>query len=404
MRPSLPLPPFAATRVVPAFLAVTLVAAALFLSSCGGFIENALDRVSYLSAEKPTAENTVTDHVALAAAIADAIEAGKDGLTLNITADEDELQNMGGDIDPFWGVPVSYLVTKEWNDIKLTKTGPELDVKTVDFTLRQSVSYYAYHGYTSGAGIAPPEDIADRVSAVSAALPDIIAEIETAVAGTEGGDLDKALAVHDWLVTNILYDDAMRETDEANGVTGALIGRRTMCQGYAESFELLMRCISEADVRLEVGEGKSEDSSVWIDHAWNLVDLDGVWYQIDATFDDPVNGDGQQPSHVYFGRNDEGMRADHRWDADYWPAAEGGDFLYYRSEGLYAKSREEFRAIVKKLLKEGEPGEIELAVEGAGLDESDLQFVYEASKAVSGIRYSYTDLGAVTIVSLKLTY
>jgi hypothetical protein len=125
---------------------------------------------------------------------------------------------------------------------------------------------------------------------------------------------------------------------------------------------------------------------------------------VDATFDDPVNSDKRQPSHLYFGRNDAGMSADHRWQAAYWPAADAGDFLYYHKEGLYADSGETLRSIIKNLLKEGEPEEIELAVHGVEPGESDLQFIYETSSAVSNIMYSYTDRGDVTIVSLKLTY
>ena len=29
-------------------------------------------------------------------------------------------------------------------------------------------------------------------------------------------------------------------------------------------------------------------------HIWNLVELDGAWYHLDATWDDPVASDGKQ--------------------------------------------------------------------------------------------------------------
>jgi hypothetical protein len=421
---------FSAARI---FAAAGFVAAVLFLTSCGGFIEEALDLTA--SKKAPTAETTLVDSAMLATALTSAIEAGKDKITLNITAPEDELKNLGADLDPFWGAPVSYLVKEEWSDIRLTETGPAIDVRSVEFALAQSVSYYVYHDYARRAsdgalppaggpgepdradgatapetgadapnpGTGPPDDIADDVAAVSAALPGVIAEIGDALADTEGSDYDTALAVHDWLVNHIDYNAGMDETDKNNGVVGALIGRSTMCQGYAESFELIMRCIADVDVRIEVGEGKSEENASWVNHAWNLVNLDGVWYQVDATFDDPVSNDQKQPSHLYFGRNDEGMSADHRWRAEYWPAAAEEDFLYYRAEGLYIGSKKKLRSTVKNLLKD-KPAEIELAVHGVDLKESDLQFIYDASSAVSGIMYSYTKLDAVTIVSLRLEY
>jgi transglutaminase-like putative cysteine protease len=377
-----------------------LVVVALLLPACGGFLEDALD----LAVEKPTLDDTLTDPVAYVEALESAAVGGEDKVTLNIIASEDDLKNLANDVDPFWGAPVSYLVNKEWNGINLTETGPAIDVKTVEFTIRQSVSYYAYNEYTSGGAAEPPSDIAGNVAAVSKALPAIVADIERSLDGTDGSDYDKALAVHDWLVENIEYDARMYEGSDDNSVTGALVGRSTMCQGYAEAFELLMRCVSDADVRIEVGAGKSSDNTEWADHAWNLVNLDGEWYQVDATFDDPVNSDRETPSHIYFGRSDAGMTPDHRWSAEYWPAAEGKDFLYYRTEGLYANSKKKFRSVVKKLLKKGRPEEMELAVNGVELSEGDLQFIYDSKDEVSNIMYSYTDSGDVTIVSLKLEY
>jgi hypothetical protein len=250
----------------------------------------------------------------------------------------------------------------------------------------------------------PPSSIADNVAAVSKAIPGVVADIEKSLEDTDGGDYAKALAVHDWLVENINYDSGMYEGSDDNSVMGALVGRSTMCQGYAEAFELLMRCISDADVRIEVGTGKSSENTEWADHAWNLVNIDGEWRQVDATFDDPVNSDRTTPSHIYFGRSDEGMAPDHKWNAEYWPAAEGKDFLYYREAGLYANSKKKFRSVVKNLLKKGSPEEMEIAIGGVDLSEGDLQFIYDSKDEVSNIMYSYTDSGDVTIVSLKLEY
>ncbi|MDR1292639.1 MAG: hypothetical protein LBJ91_04505 [Clostridiales Family XIII bacterium] len=381
-------------------IAAVLVAAFVLLPACGMLVDSALN----LNTEKPTADSTMTDSVEYVGALEDAAMSGSDKITMNITATEDDLKGLANDIDPFWGAPISYLINKEWEGVQLTETGPAIDVKTVEFTIKQSVSYYAYNAYTSGGAADPPSDIEANVAAVSRAVPDIVADIEESLADTDGGDYDKALAVHDWLVENIEYDAGMYEGSEDNSVTGALVGRSTMCQGYAEAFELLMRCISSADVRIEVGVGKSNENTEWVDHAWNLVRIDGEWYQVDATFDDPVNSDREAPSHVYFGRNDLGMAPDHRWNTRYWPVADRDDFLYYRTEGLYADSKSTFRSIVKKLLGNGRPEEIELAVDDVELREDDLQFIYDSKDSVSNIMYSYSDVGDATIVSLKLSY
>jgi transglutaminase-like putative cysteine protease len=385
-------------RAAPA--AAAIIAATLLLASCGNLIEGTLDLIN----DKPTAEDTLTEAVAYAKALEDAAREGLDKITLNVVASESELENITSNIDPFWGAPVSYLVSMEWDDLSLTETGPAIDVKTVEFAIEQSVSYYAYNEYLSAGAVSPPADLAADVSAVSGALPGIVAEIEASLADSEGTDYDKALAVHDWIVENIDYDAGMSEGSGENGVAGALIGRSTMCQGYAEAFGLLMRCISDADVRIEVGSGKSSLNTTWVNHAWNLVNMDGVWYQVDATFDDPVNSDRSEPSHLYFGRSDEGMASDHQWSAGYWPESTGDDLLYFNREGMYAKNKKKLRSIVKKLMKKDRPAEIEIAVANANLRESDLQFIYDINRNVDSIMYSFTESGNATIVNLKLEY
>jgi hypothetical protein len=429
-------------------LLAALLSSALLLSSCTANVENVVDSLSKLGQEKPTADNTLTKPAPYANAIAKAIEEGKGKVTLNVVATDSELKRISENIDPFWGVPVSYLVKNEWNDVELGSTGSAISVKTVEFTLKQSVSYYAYHAYmrkhaggasetgvsannASGAGAGesagasaansgngesapasvPPPEMAQEVETLVDSLTGIISEVTGTkrMAKAKGGkaesyDYECALAVHDWLVRNIAYATGMDEGSQANGVTGALVGRKTMCQGYAEAFELLMRCITSADVRMVVGEGRSENSADWIDHAWNIANLGGEWYQIDATFDDPVNSSSNRVSHIYFGRSDAGLAADHRWSAEYWPTAAGGDFLYYRGEGLFADSKKEFRRIVNGKLKKGKPTELEIAVSGVKLKENDLQFIYDSYDKVDNIMYSFTAQGEVTLVSLGLEY
>jgi hypothetical protein len=439
-----------------AVLLAVLLSCSLLLSACAPDVGTVIRSIGKIGQEKPTATNTLIGSVAYAEAISGAIRSGADKVTLNVVASESELKNISENIDPFWGVPVSYLVKSDWNDIEVEGTGSAISVKTVEFTLEQSVSYYVYNAYMrdnadgaagsvssgaagsassgtpAGAGSTgadstasavgadadesapaaePPQKIASDVEALNEALPNIISEImgtkrmaAAASGATENYDYDCALAVHDWLVGNIAYASNMDESSDKNSVAGALIGRSTMCQGYSEAFELLMRCISDTDVRMVVGEGKSEMGADWVDHAWNLANLGGEWYQIDATFDDPVNNSSDRVSHIYFGRCDAGITVDHRWNGEYWPPAAGEDFLYYRSENLFAKNKKEFRKIVKRKLKKGKPAELEIAVNSTKLKEHDLQFIYDSFSKIENIMYSFTVLGEVTLVNLQLEY
>ena len=106
-------------------------------------------------------------------------------------------------------------------------------------------------------------------------------------------DLEKIVAAHDWLVLNCQYDPYVasgnRNYTTADGTTytndrlvytsyGAFVEGNSVCQGYALAFKALM---NRADVPCFFVNGEG--------HAWNMVELDGAWYYVDVTWDDPVN-------------------------------------------------------------------------------------------------------------------
>jgi transglutaminase/protease-like cytokinesis protein 3 len=64
--------------------------------------------------------------------------------------------------------------------------------------------------------------------------------------------------------------------------------------------------------RTVIGEIYDEQSG-WIAHAWNTVRLDGVWYYIDVTWDDPVPDRGNSVHwYKYYLTTDSTFGGDHR--------------------------------------------------------------------------------------------
>ena len=62
------------------------------------------------------------------------------------------------------------------------------------------------------------------------------------------------------------------------------------------------------------------------DHAWNQVRLDGEWYCVDVTWDDPIvlGAVSEQAAHRYFNVTSDFMReTKHFWDGESVPEAEG---------------------------------------------------------------------------------
>lgn len=57
------------------------------------------------------------------------------------------------------------------------------------------------------------------------------------------------------------------------------------------------------------------------DHAWNKVQLDGEWYCVDATWDNPIDGDAH---YILFNVTDEFLLAlGFQWDNASSPEANG---------------------------------------------------------------------------------
>lgn len=89
--------------------------------------------------------------------------------------------------------------------------------------------------------------------------------------------VEKLLYLHNYLVDNIEYDQ--NGNDEQNNTYGAMVLGCSMCEGYSESFAYMAN---------ELGIPAYVITSSALGHAWNLVLLDGYFYHIDCTWDDPV--------------------------------------------------------------------------------------------------------------------
>ena len=92
-------------------------------------------------------------------------------------------------------------------------------------------------------------------------------------------------AIHDYIVNNTQYDyDRLLNgtvPEVSHSPLGVLQYGVAVCQGYAYAFELLCDLSGiECDFVGGVAGGGG--------HAWNQVKVDGKWYNIDVTWDDPI--------------------------------------------------------------------------------------------------------------------
>ena len=146
-------------------------------------------------------------------------------------------------------------------------------------------------------------------------------------------DYDRELALHDWMIDWAEYDPGALSNNprgeplpDNDNPYGFLTGKKGICRGYASTFHLLMDLSGIACVTVD---GTSHAGTA--EHAWNLVMLDGDWYAVDVTWDDPVTSFPvlSLVAHQYFNVTSEFLRrTDHQWDESAVPEAEGTALIW----------------------------------------------------------------------------
>ena len=99
--------------------------------------------------------------------------------------------------------------------------------------------------------------------------------------------LQIALSVHDRLALHNIYDESIAK----NTGYDLLVHGTTVCAGYAELYTQILNSAGVPCITVTSEE---------MEHAWNLVELDGSWYHVDVTWDDPLKDIYGRVRHTYF--------------------------------------------------------------------------------------------------------
>lgn len=143
------------------------------------------------------------------------------------------------------------------------------------------------------------------------------AVVDAAIAScvTDGmSDYEIAKALHDYLATHNKYDMRLYSGNLpalSRTSYGALVNRTSVCSGYALAYQHLME---DAGIPCEYVTGMTTRGS----HAWNIVQIDGEWYHVDVTWDDPTPDRDGYVRYKYFLKSDKAMSRDHiSWEASH---------------------------------------------------------------------------------------
>ncbi|MBQ5335221.1 MAG: hypothetical protein J6Z45_04660 [Oscillospiraceae bacterium] len=132
-------------------------------------------------------------------------------------------------------------------------------------------------------------------------------------------EAETVLYFHDWLAVNCSYDHTLTKND----AYAAMVGGSAVCQGYA-----LAMCVLCRAVGIECYPITSDK----LRHMWNVVKVDGEWYQCDITYDDISPDMLGHSQHEYVLVSDEFMQTDGMHYADDWNYFSGGQEIVCSSK------------------------------------------------------------------------
>ncbi len=193
-------------------------------------------------------------------------------------------------------------------------------------------------------------------------------------------DYEKELYFHDYVCDITVYNE---ETFGEMGDTAysALIDGKAICEGYSRAMQLLL---DRAGIRnhLVVGDGVNEEGTEA--HMWNIVEIEGKNYHLDATWNDTGTDNGI--GYLYFNVNDEFISRDHINLVPENNNCESMNANYFVVNDLYVENFKSYNELVSPVAKELEKGDN--IVEILFADEKQLS---KAMKTLENNNYAFFD-------------
>lgn len=173
-------------------------------------------------------------------------------------------------------------------------------------------------------------------------------------AGTRTSDYGRIKYAFDYIVMHTDYEAGAEHNQNICSVFGK---GKSVCQGYSAALQYLLQRQGIQAVTVN-GEIKENGSS----HAWNYVQADGKWYQIDVTWGDPAFSEGSSTAKIpkdlvvytHFCVTDGQISKTHKLNSIFpMPACKASADNYYVHEKQYFKEKNDTRLgnAIKKALK-----------------------------------------------------
>lgn len=149
---------------------------------------------------------------------------------------------------------------------------------------------------------------------------------------------DQVKVLHDAIVE--MTDYSKTGPSYKSEADGPLLNGVALCEGYSKAFMYLCQSIGIDCICVAGYAGEA--------HMWNMIKLDGQWYNMDVTWDDPTGG---SMKYDYFCIPTSKIKSDHSFDNTFTvPSATATKYSYAEVMGIteYSDVNSAYKGLVKE--------------------------------------------------------
>lgn len=227
-------------------------------------------------------------------------------------------------------------------------------------------------------------------------------------------EYDKEKYVYDYIFKNCSFDETDNLSGSAYGTLIAGIGR---CEGYSKGFLWCMRklgieCLCVSGLRYW------ESESFFSEHSWNIVKIDGNWYNVDIAVDNvQVGGQYDNPPNYGFFNVDDVCINESRKINDFYkklgiPKCRASELNYHKMNNLFISSgnaEEKLKSILAKHFDDLGIDNLSVRFESyedynrilGNIEEFIREFLIGNSEDIFEYNTYYNELSKTIIINLK---
>ena len=215
-------------------------------------------------------------------------------------------------------------------------------------------------------------------------------------------DFEKEQIIHDYIIEKCEY--VKKTGGDYSSAYGCLVNGSASCEGYAKAMKYLL---DEADVENYIAAGNTTDENgASQGHAWNIVRIDGEYYHVDVTWDDPIESSVEN-KYAYFNITDEEISATHDAEKRFLGKCTDTENNYYVNNEIYFTAFDStarnaiISEIVKQANKKNDVASFKLA-DGKLLDEAEKELFDQ--EGIYSILSSANILSSENLLTDKVAY